>query len=147
MSRQSKSALTCSMPCASRKMQAGKLQVNSASSPSLTFGVREVDDIILDKQVHLLNPWDSVHTEPLQGSLEPLVICSGDLVHRLLFSAKTISCCWTESLDKHSHGGDHSAYQSIVLRNLNVRFVFCMCRIQPFAQFPHIRSVLLLERL
>lgn len=42
----------------------------------ITFWVRKVDDIMVDKEVDLLNPWNCVHPEPLQGGLEPLVICS-----------------------------------------------------------------------
>lgn len=42
----------------------------------ITFRVCKVDDIVFNKEVDLLNPWDCVHPEPLQGGLEPLVICS-----------------------------------------------------------------------
>mmetsp|Transcript_12703 Transcript_12703/g.38305 ORF Transcript_12703/g.38305 Transcript_12703/m.38305 type:complete len:235 (+) Transcript_12703:132-836(+) len=52
----------------------------------LHLGVGEVDDFLVHEDVDLLNAGDSVDAQPLQSVLQPLVVCAGGLVHRLLLS-------------------------------------------------------------
>lgn len=46
-----------------------------------------MDDYIILKYVDLLNCWNSIYTNSLQGTLKPFVVCGGDLVNSLLLSA------------------------------------------------------------
>lgn len=63
---------------------------NQAMRQPLTLGVGEVDDFLVHEDVDLLNAGDSVDAQPLQSVLQPLVVCAGGLVHRLLLSAHVI---------------------------------------------------------
>lgn len=55
----------------------------------LTLRVGEVDHIVALEDVDLLNARNGVDTQPLERVLQPLVVCAGGLVHRLLLSAGT----------------------------------------------------------
>lgn len=54
-----------------------------------TLGVGEVHHLIVVlEDVHLLNAWDGVHAQPLQGILQSLVVRAGGFVHRLVLSVQ-----------------------------------------------------------
>ena len=70
-------------------MPAAILKGQKMQGSGPTLGVGEVDDILIHEDVDLLNAGDGVDSQPLQGVLQPLVICAGGFVHRLLLSAQS----------------------------------------------------------
>ncbi len=62
-------------------------KLNKDFPPTLRVG--EIDDVLIHENVDLLNAGDGVDSKPLQRVLQPLVICAGGLVHRLLLSARS----------------------------------------------------------
>lgn len=53
----------------------------------LTLWIREVNDIVVHENVHLLNARDRVDAQPLESILQPFIICPARFMDCLLLSA------------------------------------------------------------
>lgn len=58
-----------------------------ARTAGFTFRVYKLDNYIILEYVDFLNCWYSIHSNSLQGTLKPFIICCSSFVDSLLLSA------------------------------------------------------------